>query len=161
MHWRSRRFLLLSVGSVVLVAAIGVVIIISILQVGHTKVSTQQTQKTVIPANERQVVQIYNQAAMKQDWATVYATTSKIVVGDTSPGQFAQMMAQQARDSGSVLSITMTSPPIVKTNPDGITYFTIHEQVVIIKNGTSQTQSVISLFILEDGSWKFWFSKRA
>ena len=115
----------------------------------------------MIPGNERQVVQTYNQAAMKQDWATLYGTTSKITTGDATEEQFAQMMAQQAQTSGTISSITNTSNPAVKTNPDGIIYFTIHEQVTIVKNGTSQTQSMISLYILEDGVWKYWFSKRA
>ncbi len=162
MNWRSPRFLLLLAVFIVLVVSIGVIIVTLIFQADHAKISTQHTdtQKTVIPTNERQVVQTYNQALAKQNWATIYATTSNIVVGNYTPDQFAQMMAQQVQDVGTVSSISTTSNPEVKTNPDGTLYFTINEQVVFIKNGVSQTQSLISIFILEDGTWKFWFSKK-
>jgi hypothetical protein len=153
---------LLAISAVV----IGVTVIVALwlFQSGHTDVRTQHTtaQKTAsaIPGNERQIVQTYNQALLKQDWATVYASTSNIVVGDYTQEQFAQMMARQVQNVGVVSSITTTSNPEVKTNPDGIIYFTIHEHAIVVKNGTSQTQSLISLFILENGAWKFWFSKK-
>ena len=159
MNWRSPRFLLLTI-IIALVVGLGAVALTFVLRAGHAKVPSTGVQKTVIPGNERQVVQTYNQAAMKQDWAILYATTSKIATGDATEEQFAQMMAQQAQASGTISSITTTSSPAVKTNPDGIIYFTIHEQVTVVKNGTSQTQSIISLYILEDGVWKYWFSKK-
>ena len=162
MNWRSPRFLLPAI-ILVLVVGLGAVALTFVLRAGHANVPTASpgVQKTVIPGNERQVVQTYNQAAMKQDWTTLYATTSKISTGDATAEQFAQMMAQQAQASGTISSITTTSKPEVNTNPDGIIYFTILEQVTVVKNGTSQTRSVITLYILEDGIWKYWFSKNA
>ena len=146
MNWRSPRFLLPAI-ILVLVVGLGAVALTFVLRAGHGKVPTASpgVQKTVIPGNERQVVQTYNQAAMKQDWTTLYATTSKISTGDATAEQFAQMMAQQAQASGTISSITTTSKPEVNTNPDGIIYFTILEQVTVVKNGV----------------WKYWFSKNA
>lgn len=161
MSWRSRRFLLLAI-ILVLVVGLGAVALAFAIQAGHATVPTSAgTHKTVIPGDERQVVQAYNQAAIKQDWAALYTTTSEITTGDATEAQFAQMMAHHAQASGTISSITTTSSPAVKTNPDGIIYFTIHEQVTMVKHGTSQAQSMISLYILEDGVWKYWFSKPA
>lgn len=158
MNFRSPRILLLLCVLIVLVISIGVVAVV----VFQAKVLSQHTivQKTVIPGNERQVIQMYNQAIMKQDWAIVYATSSKDVIGDASQERFAQMMAQQVQDAGTISSIITTSNPEVNTNPDGIIYFSVHEQEVLVKNGTSHTQSLISIFVLEDGTWKYWFSKK-
>jgi hypothetical protein len=73
--------------------------------------------------------------------------------------EFAQIMAQQVQQVGTISTITPTSQPIVKTNPDGNIYFLISEKVTMTKNGISNTQSMISVYILEGGIWKFWFSK--
>ena len=161
MSWRSPRIIILLIGIIALAIGIGAVAAF-VFQVGHTKSSTQHmvVQKTIIPGNERQVVQTYSQAVMMQDWATVYATTSKDVIGDASQEQFTKMMMQQVKDAGTISSIITTSNPEVNTNPDGIIYFTIHEQEVLVKNGRSQTQSLISIFVLEEGTWKYWFSKK-
>lgn len=98
MNWRSPRFLLVAI-ILVLVVGLGAVALTFVLRAGHAKVPTSSpgVQKTAIPGNERQVVQTYNQAAMKQDWTTLYATTSKIATGDATAEQFAQMMAQQVQ----------------------------------------------------------------
>lgn len=120
--------------------------------------ATPQATAT-IPKNERQVVEVYNQAVVKQDWSTVYTTTSTSVVGTYTPEQFGVLMNQEVLDKGAISSIKTTSQPVVNTNADGIVYFTISEQVVVIKNGLTQTQSLISVFVLENGVWKFWFSK--
>jgi hypothetical protein len=161
MNWRSPRFLFLAI-ILVLAVGSGAVALTLAIRAGHATVPVSAgTHKTVIPGNERQVVQTYNQAAIKQDWATLYTTTSKITTGDATEAQFEQMMTQQAQAYGTISSITITSSPAVKTNPDGIIYFTIHEQVTMVKHGTSQTQSMISLYILEDGVWRYWFSKKA
>jgi hypothetical protein len=90
MNLRSRRFLFLLIGFIVLVVGIGVVVVTLLFHAGYASVPTQRTnvQKTVIPGNEGQIVKTYNQAALKQDWATIYANTSQsIVSGYTIKGQ--------------------------------------------------------------------------
>ncbi len=161
MNWRSPRFLLLLTVISLLVVGIGVVAAL-VFQSRHAKVSTQHpvVQKTVIPGNERQVTQMYNQAVMKQDWATVYASTSRIVTGDLTQEQYAQILSQQIQNGGTISSIVMTSNPEVITNADEAPYFIVQEQVTTVKNGKTQTQSLTSIFILEDGAWKYWFSKK-
>jgi hypothetical protein len=161
MNWRSPRFLFLLTVFIVLVAGIGAVVVTLIFHAGHASVPSQYTitQKTVIPGNEHQIVQTYNQAAMKQDWATIYASSSEIVVAGYTEAQFAQMMSHQVQEEGSISSISVISAPQVKTNADGTTYFTISEQVTMTKNNVSKMQSLISIYILENGVWKFWFTK--
>jgi hypothetical protein len=161
MSWRSPRFLILLTVIIVLVVGIGVAAVL-IFQAGHAKVSTQHTiaQKTVIPGNERQVVQSYNQAIIRQDWATMYASTAQSVIGSQTQEEFAQAMAQQVKNEGTISSIITTSNPEVKTNPDGLIYFTVFEKVVIVKNSLSQTISIVSVFILENGTWKYFTSKK-
>ena len=162
MNWRSPRYLLLSSAIIVLVVILAIVAIF-VFHAGHAQISTQHptAQKTVVPANERRVVQTYNQAVIKQDWATVYVNTSNIVTGNNTQEQFAQAMAVQEQNEGKVVSITVTSPPQVFTNSGGSPYFTIQEQEVIVQNGITQTQSLLSVYLLEDGTWKYWFSKKA
>lgn len=71
------------------------------------------------------------------------------------------MMAQQVQSGGTITAIVMTSPPEVITNTDEAPYFLFQEQVTTVKNGKTQTQSLTSIFLLEDGAWKYWFSKKA
>jgi|SRR5579884_1415206 len=118
-----------------------------------------QLSISAAPHNERKMIQKYNQAAIKQDWTTVYDLTSQSVTAGYTEAQFAQMMTQQVQNIGTISSISATSNPQVTINSANTIYFTISEKVTINKNGMTQSKSMIVVFILENGSWKFWFSK--
>lgn len=160
MNWRSPRFLIaLVIVCVVLMAGIGVIVGTVVLRSGHTQDIGQ-----TIPHNEHQVVEAYNQAMIKQDWQTIYTSTAVSARGSNTQEEFNQLMMQKEQENGNIVSITPISDLSavqVKTTADGsTTYFTVSEKMTIVKNGISQSLSVVSLFILEHGTWKYLTSKK-
>lgn len=116
---------------------------------------------TTIPGGERQVVDAVNQAAIEQDWATLYGLMSASVTSQVTESQFAALMAQQVAASGAITAVTVTGSPVVGTDQAGITYFTIDETVTVTHNGVSQSTPMTSYFLLESGAWKLFTSKPA
>lgn len=114
---------------------------------------------TAVPGGESAVIAAYNQAVMNRDWATLYTLSSSAITGSLSEAQFAQQMAQDVQTSGAITHITVTSAPQVGSNPAGMTYFTVSEQVTTTLNGAATTQQVNSVYLLENGQWMFWFSR--
>lgn len=111
---------------------------------------------TAVPAGASQAVQAYDQALINQDWATVYNLTSQTTLGGATEAQFAQAMQQQVQTVGAVTATSITSQPQVTIDTStGITTFLVTEQMTITLNGVSQTQSITSQYILENGIWKF------
>jgi hypothetical protein len=144
--------------------------IVTLIWVSHSEPTTNTTHytpaqqtATAIPQNEHQVVNTYNQAMIKQDWAAIYASASTGALGGYTQGEFSQLMAQQVQKNGSIVSITPLSNsinPEIKTNADHITYFSIIEKVIIDKSGISETAMYGVTFILENGAWKFFTSTK-
>ena len=150
-----------------LIVGASVAAIIWVLHSGHTSSVTHNTPAqqtaTTIPHNERQVVISYDQAMMKQDWTTLYTSAVTGTWGGYSEKEFSQLMAQQVKQKGTIVSITPLtniSNPEIKTNADLLTYFSVIEKVVMSKNGTIETATYGITFVLENGSWKFFTSKK-
>lgn len=114
---------------------------------------------THVPDGKLQAVEAYEQAIIHQDWAALYAVSSRTTTGAHTEAEFAQLISEQARTVGTITDISLTSEPQVRIDIEaGITFFTVTEQATISLtslNGASQTQSFTSMFILEDGTWKF------
>lgn len=114
---------------------------------------------TVAPPDAMATAQRFNQSAIHQDWATMYQSMASSDVLGLSPAQFAQQMAQAEQQTGTITSITVISGPTVKSSAEGDIYYTIVEQVTVSLNGATSQQRIGSVFVLENGQWKFWFSK--
>ncbi len=148
----------------VVVITVGVLLLFLLVhKPASTTASSVQTsvQQTVaaLPHNERQVVTSYNQALVKQDWTTIYASTAQSVLGSDSQEQFAQTMEQQVQSQGSISSITVTSEPEIKTSSGGMIYFTVFETVALNQQSTTRKLTIVSVFILENAKWKYFTSK--
>lgn len=113
---------------------------------------------TDIPGGQTDILKKTDDAAINQDWATLYQYTADEVTGSMTEAQFAQTMTQQTQSTGRITAIQVTSDPQVQTNDQGITFFTVQEKVTISTNGISQTQNMVAAYVLEDGTWKLWYS---
>jgi hypothetical protein len=127
---------------------------------------TQQSYilQTTGPGAPIDAVNNYNNALLPQpstqkpDFATVYNLTSQGVTNGYTEAQFAQLLQQQEQSVGKITAISVVSTSQIITDPAGITYFTEKERVTKTKNNTSRTDTFTSVFVVEDGVWKFWFS---
>jgi hypothetical protein len=112
--------------------------------------------RTQLPGGQLQAVEKFNKALLAQDWATVYALTSKSVTDAITEDQFAQQIMQQEQSTGTITAISITSSPHTTIDlGSGLTGFTVDEQMTVTLNGASKAESFTNLFILEDGVWKF------
>lgn len=111
---------------------------------------------TIIPGGESQAVDAVDQAFLSQDWATLYTITE--LPSSMTEAQFAAIMTQQAQQVGTITSIVVTSSPQVTTGSDGLTSFSVTQPVTYSLNGTSQTKTLTTSFVLDNGGWKLWFS---
>lgn len=114
---------------------------------------------TQAPPDALQTSKQFNQNAVQQNWTAVYQDMASADVQGMTPDQFAQTMTQSAQTTGTVTNITITSAPVVKSSQDGIVYYIVDEQVTLSLNGATSQVNIASVFLLEDGQWRFWFSK--
>ncbi len=120
--------------------------------------------QTTGPGAPADAVNNYNNAILPQpstqepDFATLFNLTSLGVTNGYTETQFAQLLQQQELSVGKITAISVVSTSQIITDPAGITYFTEKERVTKTKNNTSRTDTFTSVFVVEDGVWKFWFS---
>ncbi|MGH2484606.1 MAG: hypothetical protein ACRDHE_01210 [Ktedonobacterales bacterium] len=114
---------------------------------------------TLPPPDAMATTQKFNQSATRQDWVTMYQDMASADTLGLTPAQFAQQMATAAQQTGTITAITVTSGPTVKSTAEGVVYYIVEEQVTVSLNGATSQERIGSVFVLEDGRWKFWFSK--
>jgi hypothetical protein len=93
------------------------------------------------------------------NWTTVYNLTSRQVTAQYAPGDFATLFNQQIASVGKITSIsTPLASPVVEFTPEGQAYFAVTQTVTFQHSGASHTRTVTSYYILENGTWLFWFT---
>jgi hypothetical protein len=110
-----------------------------------------------------QAVGQYNQAvvgaAHNGDWNSVWVLTSQAVTAQYTSGTFVELMNQQVQGVGRITSIMPSSaPPTVQFSAAGQAYFISQDTVTLDHNGSTKQLLITSYYLLEGGSWKFWFS---
>ena len=103
-------------------------------------------------------VEKYHQALLHQDYATLTSDAAEEAVSGYSQQQFIQLLNALDRKFGTATTIETRSAPEIRTNPAGMTYFRVHEKVIRTLNGVDRVYNVVSVFVLDEGGWKFWFS---
>lgn len=111
------------------------------------------------PPDMHAAVTTYEQAMVAQNWTQLYSLTAPSVTAGYTSAQFAAALQQQEKQVGTITAVTVVSGPVIGTNPAGITYFTVTEQWTVNHNGQVQTSTYISTYILENGTWMFWYSQ--
>ncbi|WIG58256.1 MAG: hypothetical protein OJF49_001001 [Ktedonobacterales bacterium] len=144
--------------------------LVALLNLAHLTASTTLTDNTnhtsfttvtSAPPDMRGAVNTYTQAAIQQDWQTVYPLLSRSAIGSYSESQFAAAMKKQVDTVGALTAATITSAPQVHTTTLGVTYFTVNEQVTMTRKGTPTTTNQMAVYVLEDNAWKLWFTQPA
>ncbi len=103
-------------------------------------------------------VEKYHQALLHQDYATLTGDAAEEAVSGYSQQQFVQLLSGLDRKFGTVTIAQTRSTPEIRTNAAGMTYFRVHEKITRTLNGVDHVYNVISVFVLDEGGWKFWFS---
>ena len=118
------------------------------------------TASVALPKYENQLVAANNATSPSQaTWQPVYASSSSVIRGQYSNGQFADAMARAIEKVGKITAITPVAETIaVQTSATGQTYFIAHSDVTFSRNGQSSTRTIASYYLLEGGQWRFWFS---
>jgi hypothetical protein len=94
------------------------------------------------------------------NWTAVYQLTSRQVTAQYSPEDFAALLNRQVKSVGKITAISAPSsnPPIDFT-PEGQAYFSVQQTVTYQHGGSSHTRTLISYYVLENGTWLFWFTE--
>ena len=112
------------------------------------------------PIDETIFVDRYDMAATSPT-PRLFNLTSRLVTAGYTESDFNRIVQSQVQKVGRIIKIVPGLRTPQTTDPAGITYFTVVEQITRLKNdGSVQIENVIAVFILEDGQWKFWFSHR-
>jgi hypothetical protein len=100
-----------------------------------------------------------NKAPSPTTWQQVYDSSSSVIRGQYSSGQFADAMARAIEKVGKITAITPIRETIaVQTSPTGESYFIAHSTVTFSLKGQTSSRTVASYYLLEGGQWRFWFS---
>lgn len=101
----------------------------------------------------------YNAAAVTSNPAALYALTAKAALGNLTQDQFAEMLQEQIAENGRIINIEGISSPVLETNAAGLVFSTVQQRVLYEKDGVQQVQDFTSVFLDEEGEWRFWFSE--
>lgn len=149
----------LSAAQILMSAEIDLVHLTASVQLQDTTNHTAFQAVTKAPPDASATVSRYNQALISQDWATVYALSSQAMTQGYTETQFAKVFSDQVQQYGAITKIIVLSPPKVATNPAGIVYFTVAEQATLYHQAHVTTTNATSVFVLDGGMWKYWFSQ--
>jgi hypothetical protein len=113
---------------------------------------------TAAPHYENQLLGA-NQAPSSAAWQQVYDSSSSVIRGQYSSGQFADAMARAIEKVGKITAITPIPETLsVRTSATGQSYFIAHSAVTLSLKGQTSTSTIASYYLLEGGEWRFWFS---
>jgi hypothetical protein len=116
------------------------------------------TAATAAPHYENQLIAA-NNAPSSAAWQQVYDSSSSVIRGQYSSGQFADAMARAIEKVGKITAITPVPETLsVRTSATGQTYFVAHSAVALSFKGQTASRTVASYYLLEGGVWRFWFS---
>jgi hypothetical protein len=116
------------------------------------------TASVALPRYENQLIAA-NKAPSQASWQQVYDSSSSVIRGQYSNGQFADAMAHAIQKAGKITAITPVPETItVRTSSTGQSYFIAHSAVTFSLNGQTSTRTIASYYLLEGGQWRFWFS---
>jgi hypothetical protein len=116
------------------------------------------TASVALPRYETQL-SAANRTPSQASWQQVYDSSSSVIRGQYSNGQFADAMAHAIQKVGKITAITPIPETIaVRTSPTGQSFFIAHSAVTFSLNGQSSTRTITSYYLLEGGQWRFWFS---
>lgn len=101
----------------------------------------------------------FNQSTVKQDWPAVYQGMAANDTQGLTVAQFTAQIQAQEQQSGTITAISVTSGPTVGSTPQGVIYFIENERVTSVLNGSTSVTNVASVYVLENGAWRFLFSK--
>ena len=119
------------------------------------------TTTTNPPVDEAHTVTQFDTDFVQKNWTSLYQLTSSALTQGETAAQFATTLTAQEQKSGTVTNIVDLTPPQIGSNPAGIVYFTLNQQLTVQLKGVPQTQIVTSVFVLENGAWRYWFSQKA
>jgi hypothetical protein len=116
------------------------------------------TASVALPHYENQLIAA-NKAPSPASWQQVYDSSSGVIRGQYSSGQFADAMARAIEKVGKITAIAPVPETIVvQTSSTGQSYFIAHSDVTFSLKGQSSTRRITSYYLLEGGQWRFWFS---
>ena len=93
------------------------------------------------------------------NWTNVYNLTSRQVTAQYLPADFQTLFNQQVASVGKITSIsTPVTSPVAEFTPEGQAYFAVTQTVKIQHSGVTHTRTLTSYYILENGTWLFWFT---
>jgi hypothetical protein len=99
-------------------------------------------------------------AAASGDWELVYKYSAESIQGQYSVGTFTAVARQQVAKAGKITNITpVTNEPSIQIGTVGEPWFAVTQTETVELNGKTSTPQVTSYFLLEQGSWHFWFSQ--
>ena len=94
------------------------------------------------------------------NWSPVYQMTSRQVTAQYSVDDFAALLNQQVKSVGKITSISAPpANPTVQFTPEGQAYFSVQQIVTYRHGGSSHTKTLTSYYVLENGTWLFWFTQ--
>jgi hypothetical protein len=100
----------------------------------------------------------FSSAVQSHNWSTVYGLNSQLVQAQYSEASFASLMNQDAAQYGQITGISAPlSTPQIGFDGDGQPYFIATQRLTLTGSGTT-TRQISSYFLLEGGTWRFWFS---
>jgi hypothetical protein len=111
------------------------------------------------PPDEQPAVHSFDTAFSTQNWTTLYRLTSSDITQGETAAQFQKALQAQEAQAGTVTAITDFTTPQIGSNPAGIVYFTLNQRLTVRHLSSTRTLDVTSVFVLENGVWKYWFSQ--
>jgi hypothetical protein len=102
----------------------------------------------------------FDVALVTHDWAAVYYDSTESTQGQYSEAAFVAAIDSQLDSAGTVTKITpVVGKPTIQVGTVGEPFFAAKQTETIERHGKSFTLPVTSYFLLEQGSWRFWFSQ--
>jgi hypothetical protein len=131
------------------------------LQAGCTSDSCDDLTSAAGPTVDQfdTVVLAAEQNGSVDKWKSVYGLTSEQITAQYPLQDFATYLNQQVASVGTITQISEpVSPPAPEYTPEGQAYFEVQQTITVLQHGSSSTRTLTSYYLLESGSWHFWFS---
>jgi hypothetical protein len=124
------------------------------LSAGCTPTSCQDLISQIGPS-----VATYDSDVINADWNDAYGLASEQITDQYSQAEFSDLLNQQTASTGKITAISPPlTTPVVQFTPEYQAYFAAQQTVTVDDKGAMSTQTLTNYYILENGSWLFWFS---
>ena len=84
-------------------------------------------------------------AEANHDWNVVFTLTSQQITAQYPSNEFANLLNQQTESAGTITAISEPlNSPTIQYTPDGQAYFVVAQQITLVHNGSTSTQTLSS-----------------